>query len=144
MRESTRRSALPHITWLRRWRALLQISRPRQQEAFVRDEPFPRPVCANKPNGRPDIRFGQMNPTDNGIFPQTKPTSANEANLENLMKTMLEHEQHIPWLLGQTRARDTAQGVLAKRTQRTDPSPVGRRTRRGGSVTHQPNEPNGQ
>ena len=93
MRESTRRSALPHITWLRRWRALLQISRPRQQEAFVRDEPFPRPVCANKPNGRPDIRFGQMNPTDNGIFPQTKPPSANEANLENLMKTMFEHEQ---------------------------------------------------
>jgi hypothetical protein len=34
-----------------------------------------------------------MNPTDNGIFPQTKPTSANEANLENLMKTMFEHEQ---------------------------------------------------
>jgi hypothetical protein len=30
-------------------------------------------------------------------FPQTKPTSANEANGETLMKTMFEHEQHHAW-----------------------------------------------
>src|ERR1700730_1110743 len=42
---------------------------------------------------------------------------------------MFEHEQHDAWLLGR-RARDTAQGVLAKRTRRIDPSPVGRPTQR--------------
>ena len=39
---------------------------------------------------------------------------------------MFEHEQHDAGLFGR-RARDTAQGVLAKRTRRIDPSPGGRR-----------------
>jgi hypothetical protein len=47
------------------------------------------------------------------IFPQTKPTSANEANGEIIVKTMFEHEQHDAWLLGRTKTRDTAQGTLA-------------------------------
>jgi hypothetical protein len=39
------------------------------------------------------------------IFPQTKPTSANEANREIIVKTMFEHEQHESWLLGRTNRR---------------------------------------
>jgi hypothetical protein len=58
------------------------------------------------------------NPTDNDI-PQTKPTSANEANLENLMKTMFEHEQHDAWLLGRTNLA-IPQGALIKRTREAD------------------------
>jgi hypothetical protein len=66
-------------------------------------------------------RFGQTNPTDRSIaswqttqwpgsvthqiFPQTNPTSANEANREIVAKTMLEHEQHDSWLLGRANRR---------------------------------------
>jgi hypothetical protein len=39
------------------------------------------------------------------IFPQTNPTSANEANREIVAKTMLEHEQHDSWLLGRANRR---------------------------------------
>jgi hypothetical protein len=39
------------------------------------------------------------------IFPQTNPTSANEANREIVAKTMLEHEQHDAWRLGRTSPR---------------------------------------
>jgi hypothetical protein len=39
------------------------------------------------------------------IFPQTNPTSANEANREIVAKTMLEHEQHESWLLGRANRR---------------------------------------
>jgi hypothetical protein len=100
---------------------------------------FQRPVWANEPNGRPDPRFGQTNRTDNDAFrkrtqlPQTKPMD------EIIVKTMFEHEQHDAGLFGR-RARDTAQSV--GQTNPTDRSiAIGRRTHRGGSVTHQPNEP---
>jgi hypothetical protein len=102
------------------------------------------------------------------VFPQTNPTSANEANLENLMKTMFEHEQHDAGLFGR-RARDTAQGTLARQTRTAasggDSAGEGHRAHQHDfgrtnptdrsiaswqtdptrdSVTHQPNEPNGQ
>ncbi len=51
------------------------------------------------------------------IFPQTKPTSANEANLKNLMKTMFEHEQHDSLVLGRANLRCCASN-LAGRTRR--------------------------
>src|ERR1700730_12428029 len=63
---------------------------------------------ADEPNGTARLRNSQADRTDNDAFPQTNPTSANEANLENPMKTMFEHEQHDAGLLGR-RARDTAQ-----------------------------------
>ena len=80
------------------------------------------------------------------IFPQTNPTSANEANLEIIVKTMFEHEQHDAWLLGRTNLRYCA-GTLAKRTREADRSPfspseperratsiLAKRTDAGGSV----------
>jgi hypothetical protein len=44
-------------------------------------------------------------PNGHGCFPQTNPTSANEANGEIIVKTMFEHEQHDAWLLGRTSPR---------------------------------------
>jgi hypothetical protein len=53
------------------------------------------------------------------MIPQTKPTSANEANLENLMKTMFEHEQHAA-LAAWPNKPAIPQGALTKRTREAD------------------------
>jgi hypothetical protein len=49
-------------------------------------------------------------------LPQTKPTSANEANGKTIVKTMFEHEQHNAWPNEPDRSA-TEESILAKRTQ---------------------------
>jgi hypothetical protein len=82
-------------------------------------------------------------PNGQRCFPQTNPTSANEANGEIIVKTMFEHEQHDAGLFGR-RAPILRRGVLAKRTRPIGPSPVGRPRPNGRpGYASAPNEPNG-
>jgi hypothetical protein len=98
------------------------------------------PQVTDQPNGR--LGYASAKRTQRAmIFPQTKPTSANEANLENLMKTMFEHEQDDACLLRRTNLRYCT-GTLAKRTEKqTKTSFFAKRTQAADHSAFQPNEP---
>ena len=115
-------------------RTFLPRENPRNLPCGRRSGSYP-PVLAKRTQRMNPSPVGQTNPTGRLGYASVKRTrrtmmlSANEANGEIIVKIMFEHEQHDAGLFGR-RAPDTAQGVLAKRTRRIDPSPVGRPTQR--------------